>query len=85
MDTKMLSKGERKEENIHIGKIVRATTVHLPKMVILCLIPQLSHSIGLYIHINDLMILLQLNDELHFPHFCKLPLLKMYFAKQLKP
>jgi hypothetical protein len=63
-----------KELNIHIGKIDMAITVLLPKMVILCIVPQLSHLIGLYVHQNDLKILLQLNFKLQFSHFCTLSL-----------
>lgn len=55
-----------------MGKIDMAAIVLLPNKVILCSVPQVSHSIGLYIHQNDLKIILQLNGVLQLLHFCKL-------------
>ena len=52
-------------------------------MVILCLVPHLSHSIDLNVHQNDFRILLQLNDELQFLHFFKINPLK-FFMLMLK-
>ncbi len=50
----ILLKGDRKFQKISAGTIVQRTKVNLPKMVILCSVPQLLHSIGLYVHIKDL-------------------------------
>nr|WP_269411203.1 hypothetical protein [Lentibacillus daqui] len=75
--TKKLLKGGKKLMNfmkINIGKTVSATKINLPVAVILCFLPQLSHSIGLYPFQlqNDLYISLQLNGILQFWHFCKI-------------
>jgi hypothetical protein len=48
------SKGVRKFKKISEGTIVQKTKDNLPKMVILCSVPQLLHSIGLYAHTKDL-------------------------------
>ncbi|WML44594.1 hypothetical protein RCG20_01375 [Neobacillus sp. PS3-40] len=50
----MLLKCERNLAYINIGKIVKDTNVNLPEIVILCVVPQLSHLIGLYVNTNDL-------------------------------
>lgn len=46
--TNIFLKGERKLLKINAGKIVRETNVNLPGTVILCSVPHLSHTIGLY-------------------------------------
>jgi hypothetical protein len=43
----MLLKGERKLANINAGKIVKDANINLPNLVILCVVPHMSHFIGL--------------------------------------
>lgn len=52
--TRKFLKGERKLVKINIGTIVKNTNVNRPEMVILCSVPHLSHSIGLYVQTKDL-------------------------------
>ncbi|SFL45368.1 hypothetical protein SAMN04487943_101631 [Gracilibacillus orientalis] len=52
--TKKFSKGERKLVKINIGTMIKNTHVNRPEMVILCSVPHLLHSIGLYDQTKEL-------------------------------
>ncbi len=56
------SNGARKLKNNIAGRMVQSTNDNLPRMVISCFVPQFVQWMGLYVHINDLRIALQLNE-----------------------
>ncbi len=65
-----LLNGDRNNQKTKIGTVVNKTTINLDEKAILCLVPQLSHSTGLYDKFA-LKILPHLNKVLQLSHLGK--------------